>query len=144
MNKKILITSLALLAISIIVAPVMGEPLKAEDKTNIPNAEIIYSVFGMGIQELTQILPSGVIHNWVYFPDSTVHTKIKPRDKFYNPTTLDVEDNFGEWLTNTDYLGKWVKMSKTGYVNLHLAFGFVDYPFDLIPDEGVYIMGIYA
>ena len=123
----------------------MGEPRKAGDKNDIPNAEIILgSFFGMPLQELTQILPSGVIHNWVYFPgDVTIHTKILPRDKFYNPTTLDVGSDYNQWL-EPEYLGKWVMMSKEGYVDLHMHFGFVDYPFDLIPEEGVYIMGVYA
>jgi hypothetical protein len=144
-NKKIFMMSMTLLALTILVAPVMAEPLKAEVKNDIPNAEIINgSFYGVPIQELTQILPSGVIHNWVYFPGATIHTKILPRDKFDNPTTLDVGDDFSGWLANTDYLGKWVKMSKAGYVGLHLAFGFVDYPFELIPEEGVYIMGVYA
>jgi hypothetical protein len=150
-NKKIFIMSMTLIALTMLVAPVMAEPLKAEVKNDNPDAEILdgflysSSFPPIPIQELTQILPSGVIHNWVYFPgEVTIHTKVLPRDKFYKPTTLDVGANFGDWLANTDYLGKWVKMSKAGYVGLHLAFGFVDYPFDLIPDEGVYIMGMYA
>jgi hypothetical protein len=139
-NKRILTLCLTLLAITILVLPVLGEPRKAEDKNDIPNAEIIESVFGMGIHELTQILPSGVIHNWVYFPLSTIHTKVMPKDKCSIPAVANVGDTYGLWLNNPLYTGKWVEMSKTGYIALQTDFGFLDYPFDLIPEEGIYIM----
>jgi len=136
-NKKIFIMGMTLLAIAMLVTPVMAEPLKAEDKNDNPNAEIIFSTYGFQMLEITT--PSEVRLRWVYFPESTIHTKVKYADKFSNPTKLDVGDDFMTWLTVPDYREKWVKMSKTGYLNLHILFGFPA-P-EGVPEAGVYIWG---
>jgi hypothetical protein len=136
-NKKIVIMGMTLLALTLLVAPVMAEPLEAEVKNDTPNAEIIVSIYGFQMLEITT--PSEVRLRWIYFPESTIHTKVKYADKFSNPTKLDVGDDFMTWLTNQDYREKWVKMSKTGYLNLHTIFGFPA-P-EGVPEAGVYIWG---
>lgn len=139
MNKKILIISMALFAIAMLVAPAMAKgPLNAVDKN--PNASLDTTTSGTDVLDLN--LPSGVTNRWF---GTGVRVKVRPADKFYNPTTLDVGDNFIMWLTNPDYRGKWVKMNKgglappSGYLGLFVIFGLTP-PTD-VPPEGVYIWG---
>jgi hypothetical protein len=74
-NKKIVIMGMTLLALTLLVAPVMAEPLEAEVKNDTPNAEIIVSIYGFQMLEITT--PSEVRLRWIYFPESTIHTKVK-------------------------------------------------------------------
>jgi len=133
MEKKILMASMTLLALAMLVAPAMAKgPLNAVGK-NL-NASLDTTSSGTDVLDLN--LPSGVTQRWF---GTEVYIKVKPADKFYNPTTLDVGDNFLVWLMNADYRGKWVKMSQTGYLGLFALFGLTP-PTD-VPPEGVYIWG---
>ena len=133
MNKKILMISMTLIAVAMLFTPAMAKgPLEAVGKN--PNASLDTTSFGTDVLDLN--LPSGVTQRWF---GTEVYIKVKPADKFYNPTTLDVGDNFMMWLMNPDYRGKWVKMSQTGYLGLFILFGLTP-PTD-VPTQGVYIWG---
>ena len=136
MNKKILSISTFLLTIAVLATPIFAEgPLNAVDKN--PNAVLdVATKIVPGVLVLDLNLPSGVTQRW--FGDEA-RVKVKPADEFYNPTTLDVGDNFLMWLMNEDYRGTWVKMSQTGYLGLFDFFG-LTLPTD-VPSEGVYIWG---
>ena len=117
--------------------PVMAKgPINSNDKN--PNAVLETTSVLLEVDVLDLNLPSGVTQRW--FGDHA-RIKVKPVGKFYNPTTLDVEDNFVMWLFNQDYRGVWVHMSKTGYLGLFSFFGLTGPNPDTIPVEGVYIWG---
>ena len=135
MNKKILIISITLLTVAMLVAPVMANPINSVDKN--PNAVLdVATEIVPGVPVVDLNLPSGVTNRWF---GSEARVKVKPADEFYNPTKIDVGDNFIIWLMNSDYRGKWVKMSQTGYLGLFDFFGLV--LLTDVPSEGVYIWG---
>ena len=148
LKKKILTTSIILIALGMLVAPVMARgPVTAEIKNDNPNVEIMYG--NIDCYMVMQTLPSGVILMWGYFPNipSVVHVKVKFATEFSNPELLDAGDNYMMWLMNQDYRRKWVHMNKgvyapypsgTGYLGLFALFGFPELD---CPAEGVYIWG---
>ncbi|MFX0202669.1 MAG: hypothetical protein ACFFCW_41730 [Candidatus Hodarchaeota archaeon] len=135
MNKKILIISMALLAIAMLVAPVMAKPSNAVDKN--PNVVLDTTTLRPGGVPVVDLnLPSEVTNRWF---GSEAHIVVKPADKFYNPTEIQLDQtNFWMWFS-PEYRGKWVKMSQMGYLALFTFFGLTP-PTD-VPPEGVYIWG---
>lgn len=133
MGKKILTLCIVLLAAAILVAPVLAKgPINAEDKNDIPNAEII--VGGASVLDLTP--PSEVTNRW--FGANNIHVIVKPADQFYNPTEIEFNEfTVGMWFMEV-YRGKWVKMTQAGYEALFTMFGL---PVPDIPPEGVYAWG---
>jgi hypothetical protein len=129
MNKKILMISMTLFAVAMLVAPVM-----AKGPVNNPHAVLETTTQGAPVLDLN--LPSEVTNRWFSLD---VHVIVKPADKFNCPTELDVGNTYMLWLINSDYRGKWVKMSQTGYLGLFAFFGLTA-PSD-VPAEGVYIWG---
>jgi hypothetical protein len=138
-NKKILIICITLLATAMVVAPVMAKgppPENVEGKNPNSVEEGCTNPPFVGVVVLDLDLPSEIINRWF---GSNIHVIVKPADKFYNPTELDVGDNFMMWLMNPDYRGKWVHMTKAGYLGLRAFFGLPSA--GDVPEEGIYIWG---
>jgi cytochrome bd-type quinol oxidase subunit 1 len=141
-NKKISIISIILFAAAMLVSPVMGTgPINAADQN--PNVGVetgIYMPFAVPWTKVELVLPSGVIYRRIFWPNSITSVLEKPADSFYCPTEIEFDEtNFMTWLTNPDYIGKWVHMSAAGYATLFTVFGMT---VPSIPPEGVYLLAI--
>ena len=148
MNKKISIICIILFVAAMFVSPVMGTgPINAVDEnpnvvveTGIYTGEINGVPFAVPWTKVELVLPSGVIYRRIFWPNSITSVLVKPADSFYCPTEIEFDEtNFMTWLTNPDYIGKWVHISAAGYAALFTVFGMT---VPSIPTKGVYLLAI--
>ena len=148
MNKKILMSGMLLLAVGMLISPVMGNgPINAVEKnprlfveTGLYEGERNGVPFAVPWTKVDLVLPSGVTYRRIYWPTSTTCVLVKPADSFYCPTEIEFDHtNFMAWLTNPDYIGTWVHMSKAGYEALFAFFGMT---VPSVSSDGVYLLAI--
>lgn len=140
--------SIILFVVAMFVSPVMGKgPINAADQnpnvvveTGFYTGEVNGVPFAVPWTKVELVLPSGVVYRRIFWPNSVTSVLIKPADKFYCPTEIEFDvTNFMTWLTNPDYIGKWVHMSAAAYAVLFTVFGMT---VPSIPPAGVYLLAI--